>query len=106
VVVSGKNVVFQTLPDEHLHGYLQKIAGDRAADCLVEMYKGIREVGCESSHHPKQEKPPLTPRRICADYGGNPLEASNAHLPRPARTFQQALEARTDLVHKVFGSAE
>jgi hypothetical protein len=42
----------------------------------------------------------------CVDYGGDRLEESNAHLTRPARTFRQALEARPDLVHKVFGGKE
>jgi hypothetical protein len=45
--VSGKTVNYHTVPDDQLHAFLQTMAGDRAAGCVVEMHKGIREVGCE-----------------------------------------------------------
>jgi hypothetical protein len=106
--VSGKKVIFQTLPDEHLHAFLQQVAGDRAAESLVELYKGVRDVGCESALFPTDKVKTLATDILsgyCVDYGGAALEASNAHLPQPARTFQEALEAWMDLVEKVFGGA-
>lgn len=48
VSVSGKKVSYAPVPDDQLYAILQPFGGDRAAGCVVEMYKGIREVGCTS----------------------------------------------------------
>ncbi|KAI5450957.1 hypothetical protein NCC49_002696, partial [Naganishia albida] len=82
VPVSGKKVSYAPVPDDQLYAILQPFGGDRAAGCVVEMYKGIREVGY---------------------YGGDDLAPSNAHLAEPARTFLQALEARPEVIKKIFG---
>jgi hypothetical protein len=107
--VSGKTVNYHTVPDDQLYAFLQKLAGNRAAGCVVEMHKGIREVGCEcppSSDSRQGEHKALMSPEIRADYGGDRLAESNTHLPRPARTFREALEAKPDLVQKVFGGEE
>ncbi|KAJ9112906.1 hypothetical protein QFC19_000461 [Naganishia cerealis] len=78
---SGKSVTYAAIPDEQLYGFMQSVAGARAAGCLVEMYKGIREIGY---------------------YGGDDLGPSNRHLARPARTFSEALNARPEAIKRIF----
>lgn len=100
-IVSGKKVSYATVPDEQLYAILQPFAGDRAAGCVVEMYKGIREVGCTYLSSARISGVMLILPMV--DYGGDDLLPSNAHLAKPARTFLQALEARQEVIKKFFG---
>lgn len=46
-IVSGKKVTYIAIPDPQLHPIVQSLTGARAAGCVIEMYRGIREVGCK-----------------------------------------------------------
>ncbi|GHJ89549.1 hypothetical protein NliqN6_5951 [Naganishia liquefaciens] len=79
--VSGKKVTYIAIPDPQLHAIVQSFAGSRAAGRVIEMYRGIREVGY---------------------YGGDDLKPNNAHLAKPADTFWQTLKARPEVIKKIF----